>query len=107
MTFKKINKILICACFCGLISACSTAERVSPKANKIDVVKADIRHSKQTPSIESAIVNFMTTALAIYTVGKIKNGPELAVLASNHRLRKLEIEKRLDSTISVVRHMSD
>lgn len=96
----KMKKALLYSCIYGLVSACATVGEVSSDANKAGIKKAYNSSTAQP----FPIINTVLTALAIYAVVKIPNGPAILQTASNHRLRKLEIKNRLPSTVSVIRH---
>ena len=104
---EKIGRIVLTTCLCGFMSACTPRDAL--KGNQSDIRKAEIRKAylkstAQPSPVANAFLNISTTVLAVYAVGKIKNGPEIIQIMSNHRLRKLEIENRLPSTVSVTRH---
>ena len=106
---KKTGRVLLQTCLCGLVSACTTTGGGALEGNKSDISKTEIRKAylsstTQTSPIANALLNISTTVLAVYAVGKIKNGPEIMQIISNHRLRKIEIENRLPSTVSVIHH---
>ena len=100
---KKTGSVLLNTCLCGLMSACTTTG-VALEENKLGVKKAYLSSTSQPHPIANALLNISTAVLAVYAVGKIKNGPEIVQIISNHRLRKIEIENRLPSTVSVIRH---
>jgi len=99
---EKIGRIVLTTCLCGFMSACTPRDAL--KGNQSDIRKAYLRSTAQPSPVANAFLNISTTVLAVYAVGKIKNGPEIIQIMSNHRLRKLEIENRLPSTVSVTRH---
>ena len=100
---KKTGRVLLQTCLCGLVSDCTTTGGTLEE-NKSNVSKAYLSSTAQPSPIANALLNITTAVLAVYVVGKIKHGPEIIQTISNHRLRKIEIENRLPSTVSVIRH---
>ena len=102
--FRKIKIILMCSCFCGFFSACATTDRPLVNSNRVSIRTAVLTPEIQTTPIENAFFDLAKVAMAIYTIGKIKHGPELVQIYSNHKLRELEIKRRVGNTISVTNH---
>ena len=102
--FKKIQVILICSCFCGFFSACATTDKRIVSSEKVSIRTAVLPVDRKESPIENAFFDLAKAAVAIYTIGKIKNGSEIMQIISNHRLRELEIKTRVGSTVSVINH---